>query len=141
MTHRRLAASLFLVAAFAMTGCATTRARRPVDNDSAAQIAALQSELQSKDQQIQDLQYQLQSRQSRVEPGFASGKRSTAIRVAGVSPMEVQQALVRAGLDPGTVDGHIGKQTRRAIKQFQQKNDLTADGIVGEKTWALLKSS
>lgn len=141
MTHRRLAASVILVAAAALTGCATTRARHAAETDNAAQIAALQNEVQAKDQQIQDLQYQLQNKQNTMEPSFSgSAHRSSAINAAGVSPMDVQQALVRAGYDPGPADGHVGKKTRRAIKQFQRKHGLTADGVVGEKTWALLKS-
>ncbi len=141
MIHRYLAASLFLVVAATMTGCATTRARHAAENDSAAQITALQNELQAKDQQIQDLQYQLQSKQNTMESGFTgSNRKSSAINAVGVTASDVQKALTRAGLDPGPVDGHIGKKTRRAIKRFQKEHGLTADGVVGEKTWALLKS-
>ena len=39
-------------------------------------------------------------------------------------------------------DGVFGEQTRSAVKDYQQKNNLTADGIVGSNTWeALAKAS
>ena len=37
-----------------------------------------------------------------------------------------------------TVDGIFGDKTETAVKAFQQKNGLTIDGIVGAKTWAKL---
>ena len=37
-----------------------------------------------------------------------------------------------------TVDGNFGLATELAVQQFQDKNNLTIDGIVGPKTWAKL---
>ena len=37
-------------------------------------------------------------------------------------------------------DGDFGNKTEIALKDFQSKNNLTADGICGEKTWAILNS-
>ena len=37
-----------------------------------------------------------------------------------------------------TVDGIFGDKTERAVIQFQYKNALVTDGIVGPKTWAML---
>ena len=36
------------------------------------------------------------------------------------------------------VDGNFGKATESAVKDFQSKHGLTADGVVGKKTWAAL---
>lgn len=36
------------------------------------------------------------------------------------------------------VDGNFGKATETAVKDFQKKHGLTADGVVGKKTWAAL---
>jgi len=35
-------------------------------------------------------------------------------------------------------DGYFGRVTERAVKTFQQQNDLTADGVVYTQTWAKL---
>ncbi|OIO39561.1 MAG: hypothetical protein AUJ71_00310 [Candidatus Omnitrophica bacterium CG1_02_49_16] len=135
-----LAVTLFFVA-----GCATTRARKadPAAVQS-AQITELQQQVQAKDQQIQNLQSQLTSGQQSSGGGnFSSGSakadKSSFIRVSGVSVTDVQSALIRAGYDPGSVDGRAGKKTKSTIKKFQRKHNLAADGIVGEKTWNRLK--
>jgi len=36
------------------------------------------------------------------------------------------------------VDGNFGRATEAAVKDFQSKHGLTADGIVGKKTWKAL---
>lgn len=46
----------------------------------------------------------------------------------------VQQKLKNWGYYVGTVDGIYGTKTKSAVKAFQRKNGLTADGIVGKKT-------
>ena len=38
-------------------------------------------------------------------------------------------------------DGKFGPLTEEAVKEFQTSHGLTADGIVGAKTWAALKSA
>lgn len=37
-----------------------------------------------------------------------------------------------------TADGDFGPKTEAAVKEFQKKKGLEADGIVGEKTWKAL---
>lgn len=48
---------------------------------------------------------------------------------------KVQQALINAGFDAGTVDGRMGPKTRTAISEFQKSKNLTPDGVIGPKTW------
>ncbi len=59
------------------------------------------------------------------------GDRSQAVR-------DVQQALLRAGFDPGPVDGIYGTKTLAAVKAFQKARKLVVDGIVGPVTSSAL---
>ena len=45
----------------------------------------------------------------------------------------VKQLQIKLGLEP---IGNFGPKTEEAVKAFQAKNGLTADGIVGDGTWA-----
>ena len=47
---------------------------------------------------------------------------------------QIQTKLKNWGYYSGEVDGIYGSGTTRAVKYFQQKNGLTADGIVGNAT-------
>lgn len=50
----------------------------------------------------------------------------------------VQDKLRRWGYYTGSVDGIYGPKTKEAVKYFQRKNGLTADGFVGKKTFEAL---
>lgn len=47
---------------------------------------------------------------------------------------KIQTKLKNWGYYTGSVDGIFGSLTEKAVKYFQRKNGLTADGIVGTKT-------
>lgn len=47
---------------------------------------------------------------------------------------DLQNALIEAGFDPGGTDGVFGGATEYAVMRFQEKNQLTADRVVGEAT-------
>lgn len=51
---------------------------------------------------------------------------------------EVQRRLKNWGYYDGSVDGIYGPATVSAVKYFQKKNGLTADGICGKATYAAL---
>ena len=139
------AVSILTLTTLFVSGCATTRARRPdpATSDTTAQMAAMQSELASKDRQIQELQAKLDSYQRALESprsNFSSGNSSSDfIRVSGVSVSDVQRALRNAGFDPGPVDGKAGKKTKSALREFQRSKGLSADGVLGQKTWSALR--
>ena len=134
----------FPLLALLAAGCATTRPRPAAqDADSQSQMAAMQTQLQAKDQELQDLRSQLDSREQALTNNFASTASSdkyNILRVPGVATVDVQKALLGAGFDPGPLDGRLGRKTRAAVKAFQKKNHLTADGVIGEKTWAALQT-
>lgn len=51
---------------------------------------------------------------------------------------ELQRRLKQWGYYSGPVDGVYGPKTVEAVKYFQRKNGLTADGIAGRSTFAAL---
>lgn len=61
-----------------------------------------------------------------VRPTLARGDKGEAVR-------EVQTLLCVL------VDGRFGPGTEAGVKRFQQRVGLTADGVVGPKTWAALE--
>lgn len=58
----------------------------------------------------------------------------------GPTVVEAQGLLLRAGyiLPKHGADGNYGTETVAAVKAFQQAHGLTADGIIGPKTWVAL---
>ena len=57
---------------------------------------------------------------------------------SGATVTEIQTRLKNWGYYSGEVDGMFGSATEKAVKFFQQKNGLTADGVVGAQTLAAL---
>ena len=55
---------------------------------------------------------------------------------SGSDVRELQQALIAAGYDVGSsgADGIFGAKTQAAVKQYQQDNGLSVDGIAGVQT-------
>ncbi|MBO71912.1 MAG: hypothetical protein CL508_06340 [Actinobacteria bacterium] len=60
-------------------------------------------------------------------------------RSRGEAVRAVQQRLSDLGHEPGGIDGIFGRNTARAVKEFQRKfGFLKADGVVGVQTWDVL---
>ena len=53
---------------------------------------------------------------------------------SGETVKKIQTKLKEWGYYNGTVDGVYGSGTEKAVKYFQEKNGLTADGKAGQKT-------
>ena len=60
---------------------------------------------------------------------------------SGSAVKKVQQRLKKLGYYSGTVDGSYGNGTKTAVKNFQKRNGLTANGKVNSKTLSKLNSS
>ena len=150
--------SIFILA-IVFSGCATTQTKTQNDQI-ASRVTELEKNLQAKDTEIVDLQYQVKDLSSKIdvskpaEPDQVS-QVSTAqaepvkipevldnaqiIRVK-ISPEKIQRALKSAGVYTGKVDGKIGPGTKEAIIEFQKSHGLKADGVLGKKSWEALKT-
>jgi len=60
---------------------------------------------------------------------------------SGSDVVQLQRRLTELNYYTGADDGIFGASTLDAVKAFQHKNELIADGKVGEKTFALIYSS
>ncbi len=59
---------------------------------------------------------------------------------SGSEVKKLQEELNKNGYNLD-VDGQFGSKTQSAVKDYQKKNGLTVDGIVGKNTWGSLTSS
>jgi len=158
-----MTASKFLIAMslpvllLALSGCASTKAGK--DNDLQAQglknqISLLETQLQTKDSEIAGLKSELGTARSQdlaadasltqmssagsLGPAMSSRGQVKSKRIRKPTIKQIQAALSNAGYYKGGIDGKMGKDTRSAIKKFQQANGLGSDGQVGKKTWKIL---
>jgi peptidoglycan hydrolase-like protein with peptidoglycan-binding domain len=70
------------------------------------------------------------------EPLF--GRRVLRRRDFGLDVSVLQFILLGAGLYDGALDGYLGPQTDAAVRRYQRRHGLVADGIVGPRTIASL---
>ncbi len=57
----------------------------------------------------------------------------------GTNVMEIQTLLKKIGYNPGPIDGIFGEETKRAVIQFQQMNNLIPNGIIDSNTYKRLE--
>jgi peptidoglycan hydrolase-like protein with peptidoglycan-binding domain len=152
----RLLSIFILVIAF--SGCATTKMKTQ-NEETESRVTELEKNLQAKDAQIVDLQYQVKDLSSKIDtskPAESEQVSQEAAAQAGpvkqsevsdnsqiirvkASPEKIQRALKSAGVYTGPMDGKIGSGTKAAIIEFQKSHGLKADGVLGKKTWEELK--
>ena len=53
---------------------------------------------------------------------------------SGPDVTALQQALQKAGFNPGAIDGSFGAGTEAAVLAFQRSQGIAADGVVGPNT-------
>jgi len=143
-----------------MAGCSTTKTAMPSSSHMQLRVSSIESQLDDQSQDISELKTSVSELSNSVKhvvslkqhSGTATktikkvvsnkqtqSKYQNILRVP-VAPREVQSALKEAGYYQGTIDGRLGPQSERAIKEFQSDHDLASDGIVGKKTWTELKT-
>jgi len=137
--------SFLVILGFVLTlnGCATARKQKEYELQNLKnQVSLLESQVQSKDEEIAGLKDQLnrtQDERTSIESVSTEGKKVIPEIKSRPNNKQIQIALKNAGYNPGNIDGKLGRQTKEAIKTFQRDNKLIVDGSVGKKTWKLLK--
>lgn len=81
------------------------------------------------------------SSSSGTSSGTSGFTRTLRKGYTGADVIAVQQKLKELGFYSGSVDGVYGTGSIAAVKKFQQQNGLTADGLVGSRTYAALMSA
>ena len=72
---------------------------------------------------------------------FTAGAATYRQGDSGSAVTTIQTKLKNWGYYSGSVDGIFGSQTTKAVRWFQRKNGLTADGVVGTATQRALGMS
>jgi peptidoglycan hydrolase-like protein with peptidoglycan-binding domain len=143
-----------------ITGCATTGANKTSQEQMQSRVTELEKKVEEKDSQIVDLQYQVKDLSSKVggnakdtgDSGEESASLAPSLKVASSGSSDqiirvnakiedIQTALRNAGHYTGKIDGKLGAGTKQAIVEFQKAHHLTPDGILGKRTWKLLKAN
>lgn len=140
MFKRVFGFSLLVVFAISLVGCASMGTVKQKNNEIQGlknQVSLLETQVQSKDQEVNSLRDALNAKEAEVAKAAVSEKPAASVK-SNFSVKDVQKALANAGYDPGKIDGRMGKQTRDALKAFQKANNLTVNGKANKKTWALL---
>ncbi|MBQ8655331.1 MAG: peptidoglycan-binding protein, partial [Clostridia bacterium] len=68
-------------------------------------------------------------------------KRTLRRNYTGDDVLSVQKRLKELGYYTGILDGHYGSGTIAAVKAFQEKHGLEADGLAGTQTFTILFSN
>jgi peptidoglycan hydrolase-like protein with peptidoglycan-binding domain len=143
-----------------ITGCATTGGVKTSQEQMQSRVTELEKKVEEKDSEIVDLQYQVKDLSSKVGGvskevaegsgdetapkksgrNVSNGSSDDIIRV-NASVQDIQTALKNAGDYTGKIDGKLGPGTKQAIAEFQRSHHLVADGVLGKKTWKLLKAN
>lgn len=143
----RIILSIFLI--LNLAGCATAQKKGELNSQMQqyeTRITKLEDELKQKDENIYRLEkeltnarnVQLKKAQAAQEPAKKPAQKKQEASIA-MTPVKIQTALKNAGLYQGPIDGKIGKNTNKAIIEFQRLNGLKPDGIIGKRTWAALQ--
>ena len=145
MARKAVLLSVLVVFLITLTGCASFRSCKNKDLEIQGlrnQISALESQVQSKDAEINSLReatVKAETEQKAEVTKKITKKKVIAETKYRPNIKQIQIALKNAGYNPGPIDGHKGKQTKEAVKAFQKANNLKESGKVDKQTWDLLK--
>ena len=79
-----------------------------------------------------------QFKQAPTAEEVKAGKKILSYGMMGDFVATVQNQLKSVGINPGAIDKKFGQNTLKAVKDFQRKNGLKDDGLVGTKTYTAM---
>ena len=147
---------LFVGLSLLFSGCATSQGHKAAVDDLNSRVNVLENDLERKDRELADLQNRVNDLNKKLvekdktiqtlsprPPSRKTGSTEDHLGVirVPVSVEDLQTALKNAGFYKGNIDGKLGPNTISAISEFQKSQGLTADSIVGKKTWEALQGS
>ncbi|MFH0935256.1 MAG: peptidoglycan-binding protein [Candidatus Omnitrophota bacterium] len=148
MSRRLILCAILLFFMVCTAGCASTTTRTGKENQLQSQVeqlknevAALEAQIRSQTQEFNNLKDEFSSVEKEKEGlAFELAKKKIIGEVqTRPDTRQIKVALMNAGYSPGPISMNMDKETVEAIKSFQKDNNLLADGVMGKKTWAILK--
>jgi len=143
--------SLVVLVLISAVGCAGENKLEQQVNMQQQQIQALAAEVARLDSQQQSGSYLDSGSIAMASSGSGSYLDGASSGASSLDPMyttpagfqtpakDIQRALKVAGYYNGAIDGKIGPDSRKAVREFQTANGLKSDGVVGRQTWSKLK--
>ena len=141
--------SVIILSVFIISGCGTSQKKVQSEvTGIKTRVDTLESRVEGVESKQADVE-RMTAEQAQALDDLKSANVSQPNTNISVKPREgarsgkmkdIQQALKNAGYYDGNIDGVKGKNTKKAIKDFQKSNGLKADGVVGRRTWDLLSS-
>lgn len=141
---------LIVLLIFVVSGCGTAKKRVTLKEEVAGiktKVDTLESRVEGVEAKQTDVERTASEHAQFIEELKTAKEKPAARTNIAIKPRrgkskerikEIQVYLKNAGFYSGRIDGVKGRNTRKAIKEFQHANGLAADGIVGPKTWELL---
>ena len=140
MEKKVLLLGVAVIFVVSLSGCSTASKKKDLEMQGLRnQVTALESQPSVKTEESSSSTEQVTTKSS--ETSSTGSLEKSGESNEHPTGKQIQAALMNAGYYKGTIDGKLGKKTRRAVKEFQKANNLKADGKVGPKTWAALKDS
>jgi len=137
--------AVVLLALCLVSGCSSVPKQFKAEvSDIKSRVDTLETRVEGVETKAADVE-RMSSEQARAIEDMKSKPAATNVSIkhrsgsrSKESVRDTQTCLKNAGFYNGKIDGVKGRQTRKAIKDFQEANGLKADGVVGPKTWDAL---
>lgn len=148
MSRKLTLAGILLFFMICTGGCASTATKTGNEIQLQSQVeqlknevAALEAQIRSQRQEFNNLNAEFSSVKKKKQALAFELARKKIIGEVQTRPntQQIKVALINAGYNPGPISMNMDKETVDAIKSFQKDNNLVADGVMGKKTWPILK--